>query len=66
MKFGRPRFWGVSSNSKCLTDFQIDTADGKNQLHDGLIVLFQNGEFSDEVKMLSIDLTSKTFKAKRN
>ena len=48
------------------TDFNIDAVDGKNQLHDGPIVLFQNGESSGEVKIPSIDLTSKTFKVMRN
>ena len=46
--------------------FNVDTVDGKNQLHGGLIVLFQNGESSGEVKIPSIDLTSKTFKVMRN
>lgn len=45
------------------TDFDIDTQDGKNQLHGGLIVLFQRGVLEKDVlQHIDIDLTASTMK----
>ena len=48
------------------TDFTIDSPDGKNQIHGGLIVVFQNGNSSDDTTIPPVDFNTKTDKVNRN